>query len=816
MLHDLRTAIRSIAKDRWLAAAAVFALALGIGVNATVFTLVNAVLIRGLPFVDSDNLYVLGTYSLSANGPARAGSVAVPEFEDWRAQAASFADMAIVSQYPVNIADDRGLPEQQNSARISPNLFRLLGQQPLLGRDFSDEDGRKNAERVAILGNTLWQNRYAADPNILGKAIRINGEPAVVVGVMPPGIKFPTRADLWTQVIHNDANAKRTLREYTVVGRVKPGISRAQAQTEMNGVAARLAAEYPDTNKDIGVLMQTFNERFNGGEIRTVFLALQGAVAFVLLIACANVASLQLSRAIRRAREVAVRVALGATRWRVVRQLLVESVLLGCLGGLFGLLIALGGVRLFDAAVADVGKPYWITFDMDYVVFAFLGAICVVTGILFGIVPAVQISKTNVNELLKEGGRGNAGSRRARWLSSSMVVVELALTLVLLVGAGLMVRSFMKLYTTDLGIPTEHLMTMRMQLPQSKYPDAATRSAFYDRLMPRLEGLAGAEAVAISTSMPGFGAGRRRIEVDGRPVPARWDDRPEVDTTVASPGLFQAMGIAILRGRSFTARDGEPGAEALIVDERFAASHFAGEDPIGRRTRFAVREPAAGAPKPTPPVWRTIVGVARTVDDLPQPGSTRASGAAYVPVRQEPPVFAVLLVRSRVDPGAMMNAVRREVQAVDPDQPVFTVQTVEQMLAQATWPYRVFGSLFAIFALIALVMSAVGLYAVMAYSVTQRTAEIGVRMALGADRRRVSWLVMRRGVAQLAIGITLGLAGAYALSRVLAELLVRGVTAQDPVTFAAITGLLVLVALAACLIPAYRASRVDPLVALRE
>jgi predicted permease len=816
MLQDLRTAVRAIVKDRWLAAAAVFALSLGIGVNATVFTLVNAVLIRGLPFADSDNLYVLGIYSLSATGPVRAGSVAVPEFEDWRSQATSFADMAIVSEYPVNIADDRGMPEQQNMARISHNLFGLLGQQPLLGRDFSADDGRKNAERVAILANRLWQNRYGSDPNILGKAIRINGEPAVIVGVMPPGIRFPTRADLWTQVIPNEANARRTLREYTVVGRVRPGVSRTQAQTEMNGIAARLAAEYPDTNKDMGALMQTFNERFNGGEIRTVFLALQGAVAFVLLIACANVASLQLSRAIQRSREVAVRVALGATRWRVVRQLLVESVLLGCLGGVFGLLIALGGVRMFDAAVADVGKPYWITFNMDFRVFAFLGGICVLTGILFGIVPAIQVSKTNVNELLKEGGRANAGSRRARWMSSSMVVVELALTLVLLVGAGLMVRSFMKVYTTDLGIPTEYLMAMRMQLPQSKYPDAAARAAFYDRLTPRLEALAGAEAVAISTSMPGFRGGRRRIEVDGRPVPARWEDRPEVDMAVASAGYFRTTGIQILRGRGFSDKDGEPGAEALVIDERFAASHFPGEDPIGRRVRFAVRDAAAGQPAPKPPVWRTIVGIARTIQDLPQPGTTPPSGAAYSPLRQELPTGAMLLVRSRVDPGAMMNAVRREVQAIDPDQPVFTVQTVDQMMAQATWPYRVFGSLFAIFALIALVMSAVGLYAVMAYSVTQRTAEIGVRMALGADRRSVSWLVMRRGLVQLAIGLTLGLAGAYGVSRVLSELLVRGVTAQDPATFASITLLLVLVALAACLIPARRASRVDPLVALRE
>jgi predicted permease len=813
MLHDLRMALRSILKDRWLSAASVFALALGIGVNATVFTLVNAVLIRGLPFQDSDSLYVLGVHRTTAQGPVQPGSISYQELLDWRSQTRSFVDMAAFSQYAVNIADDRGMPEQQPSARISENLFRLLGQQPLLGRDFGPADGQTDAERVVILGNTLWKNRYASDPNILGKAIRLNGEPAVVVGVMPPGIKFPTRAELWTQVIPVPENLNRGRREYAVVGRVRPGVSRAEAQTELRGIAARLAGEYPDTNKDFTAVIQTFNERFNGGEIRTLFLALQGAVGFVLLIACANVANLQLSRSIHRAREVAVRVALGATRWRVVRQLLVESVLLGIIGGVFGLLIALAGVRMFDAAVADVGKPYWIQFNMDFVVFGFLAAICVVTGILFGIVPALQVSKTNVNNLLKEGGRGNAGSRRTRWLSGTMVVVELALTLVLLVGAGLMVRSFMKLYTADLGIPTEHMMTMRMLLPETKYPTPEARMAFYDRLAPRLETIAGIEAIAMTTNVPGFGAGRRRMEVDGRPAVSRWEDHPETAATVVSSGFFHATGIPILRGRALTDQDGAAGYEVLVVDERFAATYFPGEDPVGRRIRFPNPPSSTGRPAP---VWRTIVGISRTVNELPEPGGTQPAGAVYIPYRQEPPSGAGLIVRSRLDPAAVMNVVRREVQQLDPDQPVFTVQTIDQMMARATWPYRVFGSLFAIFALIALVLSGVGLYAVMAYSVTQRTAEIGVRMALGADRRRVSWLVMRRGLLQLTIGLSLGLAGAYALSQVLAELLVSGVTPHDAVTFASITVLLSAIAIAACLVPAHRASRIDPLVALRE
>lgn len=811
MLHDLRAAFRVILKDRWFSAAAILALGLGIGANATVFTLVNAVLIRGLPFPDSGSLYVLGTQQLQAGGQSRSGNVSYQEWQDWKAQSRAFADMGGFTQVSMNVADASQMPEQQRGARLTSNMFRLLGQQPLLGRDFAEDDGRAESPLVVILGHTLWKNRYHSDPNVLGTPIRINGEPATVIGVMPPGIKFPTNAELWTQVVPVAESGKRNIRGLAIAGRVRPGVSRAEAQAELRDIGARLAAEHPDTNKDIGVRLETFNERFNGGEIRTVFLALMGAVGFVLLVACANVANLQLSRGIHRAREMAVRVALGATRWRVVRLLLVESVLLGCLGGLLGLLLAAGGVRLFDAAVADVGKPYWIAFTIDYVVLSYVAAICVVTGILFGLAPALQVSRTNVNDLLKEGGRGQAGGRRARWMSGTMVVIELALTIVLLVGAGLMVRSFMQLYNADLGIPTEHLMTMRLILPSAKYKTPETRIAFYDRLAPRLSSIAGAESVAVATFIPGFGSQQRRMEIDLRPVPSRWEDRPEVSTVIVSPTYFETTGIDILRGRALTDKDGTAGSEAMIVNERFAAEHFAGEDPLGRRIRF----PGQTAPASLPPVWHTIVGISRTVGLTPDNSQTPAS-FAYLPHRFDPPSGALLLVRSRLDPGAIMNAARREVQAVDPDQPVFTVQTMEQIQAQATWPYRVFGTLFAIFALIALVLSAVGLYAVMAYSVTQRTQEIGVRMALGAGTRRVMWLVLRRGLVQLTIGLALGLAGALALSQVLTSLLVVGVPARDPVTFAVITTLLAAVAVAACLIPARRATRVDPLVALRD
>ena len=523
MLRDLRYAVHLMIKDRWYSAVAIVALALGIGVNATVFTLVNAILIRGLPYQDSGRLYMLG----SQNKDGIRWSVSALDFQDWRSQAKTFVGLAAFNNNGVNVSDDRSAPQSARSAAISANAFPLLALRPVIGRNFTPEDERTGAESVTIIGHAMWKSRYGEDVGILGKPIRLDGKPATIVGVMPEGEQFPSNTEIWTPIVLTaDQQQKRDNRFLQIFGRLRSDVSRSQANTELSGIAARLATAYPDTNKEYNTAaVATFNERFNGGNIRTVMLAMMGAVGFVLLIACANVANLQLSRSVHRSREVAVRIALGATRLRVIRQLLVESVLLGTMGGVIGLGLALVGVRLFDAAVTDSGKPYWIKFTMDYTVFGYLAAICVLTGILFGLAPALQVTKTNVNEVLKEGGRGNAGGRRARWLTGTMVVLELALTLVLLVGAGLMVRSFLKLYTIDIGIRTENLISMGLQLPGNKYPappapgttptGAAAgirpdaRIAFYDRLLPRLEAIAGVDSAAFTTSVPPFGSGRR-------------------------------------------------------------------------------------------------------------------------------------------------------------------------------------------------------------------------------------------------------------------------------------------------------------------
>jgi predicted permease len=618
---------------------------------------------------------------------------------------------------------------------------------------------------------------------------------------------------LWVPFSPTEAQRKRDARDFSAFGKLRADASRQAAQTEMNGIAQRLATVYPATNRDdTRVSIQTFNEAFNGGQIRVVFLAMMGAVGFVLLIACANVANLQLTRSMRRTREVAVRIALGATRWRVVRQLLVESVLLGIMGGIIGLGITVVGVRMFDAAVAGTGKPYWIQFTVDYTVLGFLGGICVLTGVLFGLAPALQVTRTNVNEVLKEGGRGNAGSVRTRWMTSTMVVLELGLTLVLLVGAGLMVRSFLNIYRLDIGMDTSHLVTMRIQLSNTKYKTPDARRAFYDRLMPKIEALPGVESASLTTSVPPFGVGRRGLEIEGRPLQAGTRP-PEIGPVSVSADFFRTARVQMRRGRVFADADGMPGSEVVVLNEVAAATFFPNQDPVGRRIRLVPTDPGSAPASGTLPPWRTIVGVsptirhnnAQTSDPLP---------IVYLPHRADAPGFTTLFVRSRLDTGAIMNAVRREVGAIDPDQPVFTAQTMDELLAQATWPYRVFGSLFAIFALIALVMSSMGLYAVMAYSVTQRTAEIGVRMALGAEARQVSWLIFRRGLLQMGIGLAIGLVAAFFLARVMRTLLVQ-ISPNDPVTFASITLILVAVAVAACLVPARRATLVDPLVALR-
>jgi putative ABC transport system permease protein len=806
LFQDVRFAGRLLLKDYWFTLVAALTLALGIGVNTTVFSLVNAVLIRGLPFERPEEIVYIATHDTTRNEDDL--NVATwQEFQDWRAKAHTFAGLGAFRQQQFNVSDPEHAAERVGGAAVSANTFSVLGIQPFLGRDFAANDDAAGAAPVAMLGYSVWKNRYGSDRGIIGTSVKLNEVAYTIIGVMPEGMRFPTNADLWRPLTPPPAQDAPRNRNVNVFGRLARDVAWSQAEADMRAVSQQLQAAYPDTNKNIETRLMTFNRRFNGGPIRLIFLSLLGAVGFVLLIACANVANLLLARSAYRAREMAVRTALGASRMRIVRQLLLESVLLACIGGVVGLALTTVGIRMFAAAVEGVGKPYWIVFDVDWSVLGYFAAICLATGIVFGLAPALQVSKTNLNDLMKEGGRGTAGGARARWLTSTLVVFELMLTLALLTGAGLMARSFLKLYSLNLGIESDHVLTMRTQLIDTKYPKPEQRQAFFDAVQARVRAVPGVSGVALATTLPLGGAGDFKFEIEGRPLPDA-STRPRVSTVDISPRYFETVGAALQRGREFQAADGAPGSEVAVVNQRLAAQFFASEDPIGKRIRTFT-----GPKDETPGKWFTIVGVTPTIrqGDLQ---ALESAAVMYRPYRVNSPSGIALIIRTTPDPQTMIAAVRDAIKSVDPEQPIFAVQTLNEVLAQARWPYRVFGSVFMILAVLGLLLSAVGIYAIMAYSVTQRTQEIGVRLALGAQANQISWLVLRAGIVQLVIGIGLGLAAAFGVSRLLKSLVAQ-IPASDPVTFIAITALLIVVTIAACIIPARRATRLDPLAALR-
>jgi putative ABC transport system permease protein len=569
--QDVRFAVRLLIKDRWFTAVAATALALGIGVNATVFTFVNAVLIRGLPFDDPDRIVALG----GTDSRGRPIGVSRLDFIDIRDSARSFAGLTLFMGAGVNLSEEGRAPEQVFGSYNSANLFQLIGQRPAVGRDFRAEDDRVGAEPVVLISNGVWKNRYGSNPGVIGRTVKVNSLVATIIGVMPPDMRFPFNCDVWiptSQLPPEQRDAKRNARNFQGMGRLAPGVTLAQARSELQNISAKLAHDYPDTNKDVTPSLMTFNERVTGPQIRLIFLSLMGAVAFVLLIACANVANLLLARSAQRAREIAVRVSLGAGRWRIVRQLLVESVLLSALSGVAGLGLAVLGIRWFDSAVtAEVGKPYWMTFTLDPIVFVFLAAVSVGTGVLFGLAPALNVSKTDINEVMKEGGgRSGAGGMRARRWTSALIVVEVILTLVLLAGAGFMMRSFLALYRSDLGIETSHLLTMRLNLPLTKYPRREPRAELYRHLEERLRGVAGIQSAALTTNAPMQGGLERQLAIEGRPetpgVPP-----PAVTMLGISSGYFDTLRLPIVRGRAFTDVDGPQGHESAIVNQRFVA-----------------------------------------------------------------------------------------------------------------------------------------------------------------------------------------------------------------------------------------------------
>jgi putative ABC transport system permease protein len=803
--QDLKFVFRTLGTDRWFSATVIAVFALGIGANTLGFTIVNAAFFRGLPFEQSSQLHMVTWVNQQGR---RVGPSAI-ELDGWRSQTRSFDGLAGYDDVSVSVSDDRALPDQVRATRVTTNTFSVLRQAPLLGRDFVTLDASPGAEPVVMLSHHVWRNRYAADPAILGRLVRLDGDTATVIGVMPDGMLFPDRSDIWMPFVPAADDAGPEPRRLEVIGRLRDDATRAGAQAEFDGLARSRKAADPERLSEIaGVRVETVPEAAIGGIGRQLFLIIMAVVMFVLLIAGANVANLLLLRAAARAREMALRSAMGATRWRLVRQLLLESVVLALAGAAAGLALAQGAIQAFAAAMENSGLPFWVVFSIDYVVFAYAAAIAIVTAIGFGLAPALQLSKVNGNDAMKDGGRGTIGVPRVRRFAAMMVVFELSIAIALLGGAGLLVRSFAALYAVDLGVDIAPLVTMRVELPASKYATADDRRAFVAALEPRLAAIPGVQHAAVTTGVPSRDGGERYLEVEGTPADAT---RVMVSTVTITPSFFDTIDVRLLRGRAFEGADGGPGSETAIVNARLAGQFFPGQDPIGRRLHFTRRTPLPGD---TPDVWRTIVGVAPDVSHG-SPSDEYVNAVVYLPYREAAPTAASLLVRSGLPPASIMNAVQREVQALDADLPIVELRTVAEMLAEDRWRYRTFGTMFAGFALIAVLLSAAALYAVVSQSVSQRAAEFGVRVALGATRSEILWLVLGRGLRQLGAGIILGLAGAFVLGDILSGMLV-GVSAADPMTFAAITLLLTIVSIAACLRPALRAARIDPIVALRS
>jgi putative ABC transport system permease protein len=808
MKNDLRFALRQIAAHRWFSLAVIVTLALGIGANTAVFTLVNAVLFKPVPLPGGERLMTID--SQLATDKRNFLGVSYPDLRDYRAHNHTFEGIGATGRSSAVISEHGNPPEEFTMSRVSADLFPLLHTPPALGRGFTPDDEKPGAPTVVLISHRVWTLRYGGSPAVLGRAVRLNGLPATIIGVMPAGFHFPDIENVWVPLVPNADIEKRSNRWLHLVGLLKPGVSVAQANEDLGVIAAGLARAYPDTNRDVCPVVRTFHDAANGGQIRTVFLTMLAAVGFVLLIACANVANLMLGRAIARRRELSVRVALGASRGRIVRQLLTECVLLSSLGGLLGLGLSAFAVHAFDLATRpeSVGKPYWIVFSMDYRAYVYFAAISVLSGIAFGLAPALRASRVDLNTALKDDTPG-AGSRRGHRLSHALVVLQFALAVVLLAGAGLMMRSFYAMQTLNAFVPAERILTARVQLPDSTgehYADEAARRRFGERLEPLLAALPGVTHAAIASFLPGEGAGTHGIEIEGRPNP---DPKkpPQASFVVQTPDYLTTIGLPILLGRGFTELDGAPGHEAAVVTREFATHYWPGQSAVGRRFRYV------GGDKPG--AWLTVVGVC--ADLVQNPRNPEAPPLIFVPYRQEPWAWMALLIRTAADPAALTGPLRAAVQQIDPDLPLYQVATLPGALEQQRWFLRVFGTLFLSFALIGLSLAAVGIYAVVAQSTARRTREIGIRMALGATAGRIARLVLARGLSNLLLGLGLGLAGAWGATSVMAKgrLIVR-VSPRDPATFIGITVLLLAIGLLACWLPARRAARLAPTEALRS
>jgi putative ABC transport system permease protein len=727
-------------------------------------------------------------------------------FTDYREQNQVFESIAAFRTANLNLAGE-GEPERVVGAAATANLFEVMRIAPVLGRAFTIEEDNQGRDQVVLLSYGLWQRRFGGDKSVIGRSVSFSGRNRIVIGVMPPDFRFPAKeTDAWVPLAPPDQmKSNRQAFWLNVIGRLKPGVTLAQAQAEMTGIAKRLEAQYPDINTNFGVNLVPLPEQ-TVGQLRPALLILLGAVLFVLLIACANVANLLLSRAAAREREFAIRTAIGASRARLIRQLLVESLLLAGIGAGLGMLFAVWGLDALKAiAPSDMPRIAEIGIDARVLLFT-LGVSCL-TALLFGLAPALQASSLNLNDTLKDGGRGASQGVRSRGLRRLLVVSEVALALMLLVGAGLLLKSFNRLQAVDLGFRPEGLTTMKLQLPALKYREESQRAAFYQQLLERLENTPGVESAgAITSVFLSKTPNSSFFNIEGRPL-FQPSERVEAPIDSISPNYFQVIGAPLIKGRAFNTQDREGAPRVVIINERMARRFFPGEDPLGKRIFFGER------PDPEQNPLRTIVGV---VADTRRTGfDAEVRPETYLPLAQSPSGSMTMVVRATADdPASLTASVRSAVRSIDPDQPVYDIKTMSQLVGEMIAQRRLNMILLGIFAVIALVLASVGIFGVMNYMVAQRTHEIGVRLALGAQKRDVLRLVLGQGMTLAALGVVIGLVGAFALTRVMASLL-YGVSATDPAVFLGIAALLAAVAFLATYIPARRATKVDPMVALR-
>ena len=808
LLQDLRYGARMLLKNPGFTLIAVITLALGIGANTAIFSVIDAVLLRPLPFKDSARL--VAAWSTDLRNPQAKQYVSTLDLADWRTQSRSFEQLAGWFIYDFTLLSG-GEPRRVKGSGVDGDLFTLLGVQPMLGRVFRADD-----DKVAMLSYGLWQRRFKGDPNLVGQSITLNGESYTVVGVMPQGFQFPIVADsvdlwaTWNYAKHDGPANKRDARLMEVIGRLQPQATLTQAQAELDTITAALRQQYPDTNKDIGARLIPAAENLVGDH-RRALLVLFGAVGCVLLIACVNVANLLLARAAGRRREIAVRAALGASRARIAFQLLTESLLLALAGGGLGGLIALWGV---DALVA-LNPSYLPGADrisVDGRVMSFTLLASLLTGVLFGLAPAWHASKIDLTTALKDSGPALSEGVGGRRLRSALVITEIALALILLTGAALLITSFWRLRQVDPGFDLRNVLTFRLSLPYEKY-DAPQAGEFFRQLQPRLLAIPGVRAASTVFPLPLNGDESfdsidvsldQRIELEGRPLQPR--ERLRIDGRTVQPDYFRAMGIRLAQGRDFTERDNKEAPKVAIINETLARRYFPNEDPLGKRIALY-----SVFVKDRPPLCQ-IIGV---VGDVKHRGlSAEPRPEVYVPLAQEPFQELFVVVKTESDPLNLVGAVRAAVQTLDQAQPIYDVKTLDARLGSSLAQQRFNTLLLAIFSALALLLAAVGLYGVLSYTVAQRTHEIGIRLALGAQSSDVLKLVIKQGMQLVLIGVVIGLVGALALTRLMQGLLF-GVSATDPFTFTLIALLLASIALLACYLPARRAAKVDPMVALR-